>query len=108
MSSEGEPQLATRLNPPTSPGENRGRAPTCYTNCLESSPGTPGRDTVIHAMKPYLRILFIMVMSFIVVILGTVAVAEASVPLVEQDAIWLLLFALMVVATILAARLFGR
>jgi hypothetical protein len=62
----------------------------------------------MHAMKPYLRILFIMVMSFIVVILGTMAVVEASVPLVEQDAIWLLLFALMVIATILAARLFRR
>lgn len=65
-------------------------------------------DTVMGAMQPYLRILFIMVMSFIVVILGTMAVVEASVPLVEQDAIWLLLFALMVVATIIAARLFKR
>jgi hypothetical protein len=59
-------------------------------------------------MKPYLRILLIIVMSFIIVILGTMAVAEAAVPLVEQDAIWLLLFALMVIATILAARLIGR
>jgi len=49
-----------------------------------------------------------MVMSFIIVILGTMAVAEEAVPLVEQDAIWLLLFALMVMATILAARLIGR
>ncbi len=56
-------------------------------------------------MRPYLRILFIMVMSFIVVIIGTVAVVDAETPLAEKDGIFLLLFALMVVATVLAARL---
>ena len=67
-------------------------------------------DTVMPAvagssMRPYLRILFIMVMSFIVVLIGTMAVTQADVPLAEQDGIWLLLFALLVVATVLAARL---
>ncbi len=56
-------------------------------------------------MRPYLRILFIMVMSFIVVIIGAVAVVDAETPLAEKDGIFLLLFALMVVATVLAARL---
>ena len=59
-------------------------------------------------MRPYLRVLFIMVMSFIVVMLGSVAVVDAAVPIVERDGFWLLLFVLMVIATILAARLFGR
>ena len=59
-------------------------------------------------MRPYLRILFIMVMSYIVVLLGSAAVADATVPLAERDRFWLLLFVLMVVATVLAARLFRR
>jgi uncharacterized Tic20 family protein len=60
-------------------------------------------------MQPYLRVLFIMIMSFIVVLVGTMAVVETEVPLEEQNGVWLLLFALMTVATVLAARLFrGR
>ena len=68
-------------------------------------------DTVMPAerrwsrMRPYLRILFIMVMSFIVVIIGTLAVVDAETPLAEKDGMFLLLFALMVVAAVLAARL---
>jgi hypothetical protein len=57
-------------------------------------------------MQPYLRVLFIMIMSFIVVLVGTMAVVETEIPLEEQDGVWLLLFALMTVATVLAARLF--
>jgi nitric oxide reductase large subunit len=57
-------------------------------------------------MLPYLRVLFIMVMSFIVVLMGTMAVVETEVPLEDQNGVWLLLFALMTVATVLAARLF--
>ena len=57
-------------------------------------------------MQPYLRVLFIMVMSFIVVLLGTMAMVETEVPLQEQNGVWLLLFALMTAATVLAARLF--
>ncbi len=56
-------------------------------------------------MRPYLRILFIMVMSFIVVIIGTVAVVDAETPLAEKDGIVLLIFEMMFVATVLAARL---
>ena len=59
-------------------------------------------------LHTYLRVLFIMVMSYIVVLLGSAAVADATVPLQERDGFWLLLFALMVVATVLAARLFSR
>lgn len=59
-------------------------------------------------MRPYLRILFIMVLSYIVVLLGAAAVADATVPLEQRDGFWLVLFALMVVATVLAARLFSR
>ena len=57
-------------------------------------------------MQPYLRVLFIMVMSFIVVLLGTMAVVETEVPLQEQNGVLLLRFALMTAATVLAARLF--
>ena len=57
-------------------------------------------------MQPYPCVLFIMAMSFIVVLLGTMAVVETEVPLQEQNGAWLLLFALMTAATVLAARLF--
>ena len=57
-------------------------------------------------MQPSLRALFIMAMSFVVVLLGTMAVVGMKVPLQEQNGIWLLLFALMTAATVLAARLF--
>lgn len=62
-------------------------------------------DRCWSRMRPYLRILFIMVMSFIVMIIGTLAVVDAETPLEEKDGMFLLLFAFMVVATILAARL---
>jgi hypothetical protein len=44
-------------------------------------------------------------MSSIVVIIGTLAVIDTETPLAEKDGMFLLLFALMVVATVLAARL---
>ena len=56
-------------------------------------------------MRPYLRILFIMVLSFIVVIVGTVAVVDADQPLAKNDGLWLLVFALAVVVTALAGIL---
>ena len=48
-----------------------------------------------------------MLLSYIVVLLGSAAVADATVPLQDRDGFWLVLFALMVVATVLAARLFS-
>lgn len=56
-------------------------------------------------MRPYLRILFIMMMSSIVVIIIMMAVVDAETPMAENDSMFLLLFALMVVATVFAARL---
>ncbi len=47
-----------------------------------------------------------MSLSFIVVIVGTVAVIDAGEPLARNDGLWLLVFALAVVATAAAARLF--
>ena len=57
-------------------------------------------------MQPSLRVLFIMAMSFVIVLLGTMAVVGMKVPLQAQNGVWLLLFALMTAATVLAARLF--
>lgn len=57
-------------------------------------------------MQPYLRVPFTRVMSFIVVLLGTVDVVETEVPLQQQNGVWLSLFVLMTAATVLAARLF--
>jgi hypothetical protein len=59
-------------------------------------------------LRPYLRILFIMVMSYIVVLVGSAAVADTTVPFADRDRFWLVLFALMAVGTVLAARLFRR
>ena len=47
-----------------------------------------------------------MVLSYIVVLVGTVAVVDTQVPLARNDGLWLLIFALLAVATVLAARLF--
>ena len=57
-------------------------------------------------MQPYLRVLFIMLLSFIVVLIGTVAVVDAEQSLADNDGLWLMVFALMAMATIIAARLF--
>jgi ABC-type uncharacterized transport system permease subunit len=46
-----------------------------------------------------------MVMSFIVVIVGTVAVVDADQPLAKNDGLWLVVFALAVIATALAGIL---
>jgi hypothetical protein len=56
--------------------------------------------------KRYLRVLLVMVLSYIVVLVGTVAVVDTQVPLARNDGLWLLIFALLTVATVLAARLF--
>jgi hypothetical protein len=50
-----------------------------------------------------------MVLSFIVVMVGTVAIIDVERPLAQNDGLWLMVFVLLVVATVLAARLFrGR
>ena len=57
-------------------------------------------------MQPYLRVLFVMVLSFVVVMVGTLAVVDAEHPVAQNDGLWLMVFVLLVVATVLAARLF--
>lgn len=54
----------------------------------------------------YLRALFIMVLSFAVAMAGTIAVVDAEQPLAQTDGWWLMAFALLAVATAMAARLF--
>ena len=51
------------------------------------------------------RALFIMVLSFLVAMVGTIAVIDAEQPLVETDGLWLMAFALLAVATAAAAVL---
>lgn len=53
-----------------------------------------------------LRIFLIMVLSFTIVLIGTVAVVDANQPVAQNDGLWLLVFTLLVVATVIAARLF--
>ena len=58
MSSEGEPRLATRPAWNRARGvlrrrhEFRGRAPTCYTMCLETSPGKPAAKPRVPRASP--------------------------------------------------------
>ncbi|MEK9659628.1 MAG: hypothetical protein VW450_06775 [Chloroflexota bacterium] len=56
--------------------------------------------------KRYLRVLLVMVLSYIVVLVGTMAVVDTQVPLARNYGPWLLIFALMAIDTVLAARLF--
>ena len=51
------------------------------------------------------RALFIMVLSFLVAMVGTIAVIDAQQPLAKTDGLWLLAFALLAVATAAAAVL---
>lgn len=55
-------------------------------------------------MRSYLRILFIMMMSSMVLIIGMLGVVDTETPLAEKNGALLLLFALMAVTTVLAAR----
>jgi hypothetical protein len=66
------------------------------------------KPTAEDRVVPYLRILFIVVMSYIVVLVGSATVADTTVPLAERDRFWMVLFALVAAATGLAARLFRR
>jgi energy-converting hydrogenase Eha subunit C len=47
-----------------------------------------------------------MLLSFIVVIVGTVAVIDADQPVAKNEGLWLMVFVLMVVTTLVAAKLF--
>ena len=51
------------------------------------------------------RALFIMVLSFLVAIVGTIAVIDVEQPLAKTDGLWLMAFALLAVATAAAAVL---
>ena len=51
------------------------------------------------------RALFIMVLSFLVAMVGTIAVIDAQQPLAKTDGLWLMAFALLAVATAVAAAL---
>ena len=51
----------------------------------------------------YGRTLFIMVLSFLVAVVGTIAVIDAQQPLVKTDGLWLMAFALLAVATALVS-----
>ena len=51
------------------------------------------------------RALFIMVLSFLVAMVGTIAVIDAEQPLAKTDGLWLIVFALLAVATAAAAVL---
>ena len=54
----------------------------------------------------YLRVLLIMILSFTVVMIGTVAVVDAEQPVAKNEGLWLMVFTLLMVATVVAARLF--
>ena len=54
----------------------------------------------------YLRVLLILVISFVVVLVGTVAVVDVERDLAKNDGLWLSVFVVLVVATIAAARIF--
>ncbi len=54
----------------------------------------------------YLRVLLIMLLSFFVVLAGTVAAVDVEQDLAKNDGLWLAVFVVMVVATIVAARAF--
>ncbi len=56
----------------------------------------------------YLRVFFIMTLSFLVVLVGTIAIADTEVPVAERNGAWLLVFVLLVIATVLAAMLYRR
>ena len=49
--------------------------------------------------------LFIMVLSFFVAMVGTIAVIDAEQPLAKTDGLWMMAFALLAVATAAAAVL---
>ena len=51
------------------------------------------------------RALFIMVLSFFVAMVGTIAVIDAEQPPVKTDGLWMMAFALLAVATAAAAVL---
>ncbi len=51
------------------------------------------------------RALFIMVLSFLVAMVGTIAVIDAEQPLAKTDGLWLITFAMLAVATAVAAVL---
>jgi hypothetical protein len=52
----------------------------------------------------YLRVLFIMILT--VVVIGTVAVVDAEESVAKNEGLWLMVFTLLVLATVVAARLF--
>ena len=54
----------------------------------------------------YLCVLFIMILSFTVVMIGTVDVVDAEESVAKNEGLWLMVFTLLVLATVVAARLF--
>lgn len=83
---------------------------------MQAGPGAPaicvcyraGDAWVRGATVSYLRILLIMVLSFTVVLVGTIAVVDVEQSLAKNDGLWLAVFVLAVVATVAAARLLRR
>ena len=63
------------------------------------------RGTVLPWCAGGPRALFIMVLSFLVAMVGTIAVIDAEQPLVKTDGLWMMAFALLAVATAAAAVL---
>ncbi len=51
------------------------------------------------------RALFLRLLSFLVAMVGTIAVIDAEQPLVKTDGLWIIAFALLAVATAVAAVL---
>lgn len=56
----------------------------------------------------YLRVLLIMLLSFIVVIIGTVVITGAERGLARSNGLWLSVFVMLVAVTVTAARLSRR
>ena len=56
-------------------------------------------------MRPFLRIFLIMIVSFSVVLAGTLAVGETSIPEEDRNGAWLLVFTLLAVTLALGTIL---
>ncbi len=64
------------------------------------------RAAVAGGSVRYLRVLLILVLSFLIVLIGTVAVVDVERNLAKNDGLWLAVFMVLVVATVAAARAF--
>ena len=82
-----------------------GEAGAGWRQACATVPATPGFRGVSVS---YLRILLIMVMSFAVVLIGTIAVVDVERSLAKNDGLWLAVFVLAVFITVAAARLLRR